>query len=163
MGTGLAAAAFVVWPLPGANKLYDLGRFRVDPLLGQTIEWFRTEGYRSEDVIYAQSNVAQQLSVFGGLSVVGQDSDLFYVGIDMKILGLQQREVRKLRSRLDPSALEALGVRWLVFSDEELRNLGVVARDRLERGEGFAVRAEFPAPRPGARRRVWRVDTLAKP
>lgn len=163
MGTGATAAVYVTFPLDGALRLYDVGRWQGDGLVRQTIDWWRSHDYDSADVIYAQSNVAKELSVFGGLSVVAEDADLYYMGIDHAVLGRQRRQARRVKAALDPEALEALGVRWLMFSDEEIRNLGSVAQQRLASPPAWLrVVAEFEGPTPGRRRRIWRVDETAR-
>ena len=158
MGTGLTAAVFVTFPLAGADRLYNVGRWQGDGLVRQTIAWWHAHDYQSEDVIYAQSNVAKELSIFGGLSVVGQDADLYYMGLRRAVLNEQRRLSAKVKARLDPEAMRALGIRWLMFSDEEIRNLGREAQLILrEPPPWLSVAATFEGPTPAKQRRIWRV------
>ena len=158
LGSGVTSAIFIAVPLDGSLRLYNVGRWRGDPLVRQTIDWWRAHGYQSGDVIYAQSNIAKELSVFGGLSVVGQDVDLFYMGLDRTVLRRLKRNALRLRTRLDPSALRALNVRWLMFSNEEIRNLGPRARTILENPpDWLSLAATFEADSPAKNRRIWRV------
>lgn len=156
MGSGLVAAAFVVWPLDASHRLYDPGRWRADALVRQTIDWFHEHEYRSRDVIYAQGNVSKELSVFGGLSVVAQDADLFYMGVRLDELHRQRQLASRVQHRMDREALDALGIRYLVFSGEELSNLGAPARRALEDAARFEVVATFDGGRPEKTRRIWR-------
>ena len=159
MGTGVTAAAFVTFPLAGPLRLYDVGRWQGDGLVRQTIQWWRTHDYRSRDVIYAQSNVAKELSVFGGLSVVAQDADLYYMGVDQRVLSRQRAYSARLKRGLDLEALRALRIGWLMFSDEEIRNLGPAARAVLAKPPPWlTVAATFEGPTQDKRRRIWRVQ-----
>ncbi len=159
MGTGATAALYVAVPLPHPYALYSLGNRQPDPLVKQTIDWWRSHGYRSEDVIYAQSNIAQDLSIFGGLSVVAQDADLYYMGVDTSVLQRQSRLARRVRATLDRRALEGLGVRWLMFSNEEVRNLGPRARAVLASPPPWLREVQvFEGRGPDKDRRIWRID-----
>ena len=159
MGTGVTAAIFVTFPLDGSLRLYDVGRWRRDRLVGKTIDWWRSRDYASNEVIYAQSNIAKELSIFGGLSVVAQDADLYYMGVDRAVLQRQRTMAARLKMSLEPSALRALSVRWLMFSDEEIRNLGPAARRRLASPpDWLSVAATFEGPTPAKRRRIWRIE-----
>jgi hypothetical protein len=161
VGSGVLAAVYVAWPLQGSLRLYDVGRWTGDALVAETIGWWRGHGYRSEDVIYAQGNVARELSVFGGLSVVAEDADLYYMGVRREELYAQRSAVQRVRARMDPQALQALGVKWLMFSNEELANLGVEAQAALADPARFDVVATFPAEPERRTRRIWRVRTAA--
>ncbi|MEQ9499289.1 MAG: hypothetical protein RIT81_20565 [Deltaproteobacteria bacterium] len=156
-GTGVVAATFVLFPLDGANRLYGLGTWQGNGLVRQCIDWLRSHDYASEDVVYAQSNVAMELSVWGGLSVVAEDTDLFYMGVKNSVLQKNRRLSSRLRASLDDAAIAELGVKYLVFSDEELGNLGRRAQDRLRQEEGFEKLVSFPSERPGGTRSIWRV------
>ncbi|MCK6551635.1 hypothetical protein L6R52_37730, partial [Myxococcota bacterium] len=164
-GTGVLTAVLVTFPLRGELRLYELGAFEPDPLVAQVVSWLRGNGYQREELVLAQGNVAQQLSVFGGLSVVGEDGDLFTQGYKQSLLNEKRRLANDARSTMSADALAKLGVRWLVFSDEELANLGGRARRVLEGGErGIAVVATFDDPSsPQRRRRIWRVPEPAPP
>ncbi len=157
-GTGVVAATFVLFPLDGDYRLYAVGNWQGDGLVRQCIDWLRAHDYESDDVIYAQSNVAMELSVWGGLSVVAEDTDLYYMGVKNDVLQEMRRESSKLRASLDPEAIDALGVKYLVFSDEEIGNLGRRAQDRLRSGEGFTKVASFASERPGGTRSIWRIE-----
>ena len=157
MGSGVLAAIYVVWPLQGDLRLYEPGRWQGDALVAETIAWWRGHAYRSKDVIYAQANVAKELSVFGGLSVVAEDADLYYMGVHQDELSAQRGASQRIRAAMDPAALEALGVRWVMFSNEELGNLGPRARAALQDPARFEVAATFPGEREARTRRIWRV------
>lgn len=161
-GTGALAGIFILFPLDGANRLYGLGTWQPNGLVTEAIDWFRAHDYDSADVIYAQSNVAMELSVAGGLSVVAEDTDLYYMGVKNEVLQRMRGLSRRAHSTLDRAALEELGVRYLVFSDEEVRNLGPAAQRALQSGEGFTKVASFDSPRPGGTRSIWRVDDSSK-
>ena len=59
--------------------------------IDRTIAWWRAGDYEPDQVILAQGNVAQQLAVFGGLSVVGSDYDLQALGVRADILRKKHR------------------------------------------------------------------------
>lgn len=159
LGTGLTAALFVTSPLEGPLRLYEPGKWEADPLVAQAIAAILADGYRSEEVVLAQSNVGKELSVFGGLSVIAEDSDLWYMGVGRDQLYERRAQNERARRTLDPEALRTLGVGWLVFSDEELANLGVKARQVLADPPPWLREvASFEGERPGRRRRVWRVE-----
>lgn len=159
LGTGLAAAAFITWPLEGDLRLYDDGRVSADPQVQRAIDWLHEHGYQKDALVWAQSNVAQELAVFGGISVVGEDTDLYYVGYRTRFFAEQRRWSAEVKATLSRRALEALRVGWIVLSDEELQNLGPSARAQLEAGvEGLELAATLEDPgRPERRRRIWRV------
>lgn len=155
-GSGMLAAVYLLFPLRGELRLYDRSHWTGDPIVRQTIRWWRDNGYTRDQVIYAQSNIARELSVFGGLSVVAQDSDFYYLGIRRDILSQQERWVGAVRRRMDRKALDGLGVTWLMFSNEELNNLLPAARKALDRPERFERMATFPAPTSERVRSIWR-------
>ncbi len=159
LGSGVVAACFVAVPLAPEHKLYDDTPWALDPLVGQTIDWWRSRPYDRQELILAQSNVAPILSVFGGLSVVGGDYDFQALGIRGEILGRQRLLQARARASLDEDALDALGVRWLMYSVEELDNLGPAARARLEAPSGrLSLAASFPDDSPRRTRRIWRLE-----
>jgi hypothetical protein len=160
IGTGILAALYLLFPLRPEVRPYDLGDFKVDPLVGRCIEWWRAHGYEKSELIYAQSNIAQQLAVFGGLSVVTQDADLTYLGIKDELFYEQVRNASAIRESMSPMALRELGVVWVMFSDQELQNLGPRARGALESPETFELTATLDGERPEQRRRIWRVRSL---
>jgi len=128
--------------------------------VGQTIEWWRENGYEKDQVIYAQSNVASLLSIYGGLSVVGSDSDFQYLGIRRDVLRKQSRHRHKIQQSLDVASLEALSVGWLMFSNEELNNLGPEARRLLSNADSkrFKLVATFDGDRPSRTRKIWKLS-----
>lgn len=160
MATGITTAVFLVFPLqrPG-TKLYSDTKVDADPLVRKTIDWWLAHGYQDEEVIYAQRNVAKELSVFGGLSTVGFDSDFYFLGIDLKKLYRLRALGHRVKHRMDRAALEELGIRWVMFSDEEVNNLGKPAQDALDDAGRFQLMHTIEDPRPGKRRRIWRVRT----
>jgi len=91
------------------------------------------------------------------LSVVAQDADLYYLGVRNDLLQKQQATANQIHATMSKDALAALKVRWLIFSDEELQNLGPQARAALEDRTRFEVAAEFPGDTPQRRRRIFRV------
>jgi hypothetical protein len=154
--TGLTSVVLVGFPGLAEPRLYPAGDYAVDPRVDTCIRWLWSHGYRSEERVLAQDNIAKQLSVFGGLSVVGEDVDLYYTGVRTDLLGAQRIHNRTAERTMNDQALEQLGVRWLVYSDEELQNLGPAARARLTGQDGpfwvvFATDAE-PSPK---RRRIF--------
>jgi hypothetical protein len=158
--TGVTTAIFVAVPLPGKGmKLYDDTRQLPDPLVRQTIDWWLARGYRDDELIYAQKNIATQLAVHGGLSTVGSDTDFYYLGIRMKELMRREWVAKRIKQAMHPEALEELGVEWVMLSDEELKNLGLLAQQALETKERFELMHTVDDPRPGKRRRIWRVMT----
>lgn len=162
MGSGVAAAFFVAKPLDPPRTLYSLGNFQVDPLIEKVIEWLKSHDYRTEELIMAQANVVQQLSIFGGLSVVGADTDLYYVGIRLELLYRQRSYADRLKRSLDPAVIRELNVKWLVYSDEELNNLSTEARAKLRDPSGpFAEVASFPGTSPNKTRRIYRLKPEA--
>lgn len=159
LGSGVLAFVFVAFPLEGQNRLYELGSAPLDPGLAKTIAWWRARGVVREELILVQSNIAPELAVHGGLPVVGSDYDLVTQGLAKSWLDRQDALARRAQANLDPAALAELGVVWLMYSDEELRNLGPEARARLEAaGEGgsLTLAASFEGERPERRRRIWR-------
>lgn len=161
LGGGVLAAVFVAFPLAGEWKLYDDAVVRPDPLVKATIDWWRSRPYDRSEMIFSQSNVAKELSVFGGLSVVGSDYDFTALGIKDEVLREQSSLAARARASLDPRALEQLGVSWVMFSGEEIDNLGPLAREALRTGGGgrFEVAATFPGETERKTRRIWRVKT----
>lgn len=156
--TGFTAAAYLLVPLDPAVRPYDLGSYQVESLLKKCIDWWREHGYRSDELIYAQSNIAAELAMSGGLSVVAQDADLYYHGVKNEVFDRQQSLANEVRSTMSIVALKELGVKWLLFSDEELPNLGPAAVEALEKNGAFEVVATFEDPaQPQRRRRIWRV------
>lgn len=162
-GSGALAAIFILFPLDGANRLYSVGRWTGDAVVRQCIDWLRDHDYESKDVVYAQSNVAMELSVFGGLSVVAEDTDLYYMGVKNSELQRMRRLSNRIRSTLDPKALEELGVRYLVFSEEEIDNLGPPARRAIRAGKGVEKLVSFESSRPRGTRSIWRVRPRTSP
>lgn len=160
MATGIATAVFLVFPLqrPG-TKLYGDTKVDADPLVRKTIDWWLARGYQDDEVIYAQRNVAKELSVFGGLSTVGFDSDFYFLGVELKELYRLRALGSQVKYRMDRESLEELGIEWVMFSDEEVNNLGVVAQKALEEPNRFELMHTIEDPRPGKRRRIWRVRT----
>jgi hypothetical protein len=159
MVTGVTTAIFVAIPLPGHGmKLYDDAHHVADPLVKKTIDWWLANDYRDEDLIYAQKNIARELAVYGGLSTVGSDTDFYYLGIDRRTLTRREWMSRRIKHSMDAKALEELGVRWVMLSDEEMKNLGAHAQRELST-ERFEVMHTVDDPRPGKRRRIWRVKT----
>ncbi len=162
MGSGAVSAAYVAKPLPQPNRLYPLGNHRCDPLVRQAIDWLKAQDYQSRDLIYAQGNIANLLSIFGGLSVVGTDGDLYTQGIYAKEMNRQRRLVNRARISLDRKTLEALGIRWIVFSDEEIKHLGSAAKRALNDDKGaLELMHTIKADGPGRRRRIWRLRSGA--
>ncbi len=163
MITGVTTAIFVAVPLPGANmKLYDDTKEVVDERVQKTIDWWRSHDYRDDQVVYAQKNIATQLSIYGGLSTVGSDTDFYYLGIQMKELTRREWLARRIRQRMDADALEQLGVAYVMLSDEEIRNLGPEAQRAIASGERLELAYTVADPAPGKRRRIWRVRTTPK-
>lgn len=160
VGSGVLAALFVAIPLQGENKLYDDNVWRPDPLVKQVIDWFQAREYDRHELVFAQSNVAQELAVFGGLSVMGSDYDFTALGIRTDYL-LQQRALGdRVRRAMDPAAVRELGVRWIVLSEEELGNLGPGARQALNEDRArFELMATFEGEVPRRTRKIWQVKT----
>jgi hypothetical protein len=159
MASGITAAMFAAFPLPGKGmKLYDDTHREADPLVRKTIDWWRAHDYEDDQLIYAQKNIATQLAVYGGLSTVGSDTDFYYLGITMKELARREWTARKIKQSMDRTALDELGVKYVMLSDEEIKNLGVTAQ-QVVNGEGEMLELVFTAddPTPGKRRRIWRV------
>lgn len=169
LGSGVLAFVFVAFPLEGQNRLYELGNAPVDPGVAKTIAWWRARGVERGELILVQSNIAPELAVHGGLPVVGSDYDLVTQGLAKSWLDRQDALARRAQANMDPGALTELGVVWLMYSDEELNNLGPEARAQLEAarplderaaggvGSGaFALAASFEGERPERRRRIWR-------
>lgn len=159
LGSGILAVIWLAFPLEGDKRLYDPGTYRVDPMVAQSIGWLRAHDYQRRELVLSQSNVAVELAVFGGLSVIASDSDLFSMGIRMEDMRAQETLAGRARQTMDRGALDALGVRWLVYSDEELRNLGPLAQRALTSSATPGLRevATFEAGS-GRRRRIWRVE-----
>jgi hypothetical protein len=156
LGSGILAATFVVWPLQGPLELYDDNPFVPDPIVKKAIDWWLDRGYERDEIIWAQSNVAQQLSVFGGLSVVANDYDFQSIGIKAQLLQEQAMLSDRIRQQMDLEALRRLGVRWLLLSNEELDNLGPRARAVLE-GPALELAHVIPGENPRRTRKIWRV------
>ncbi|MFO0723389.1 MAG: hypothetical protein U1E65_06390 [Myxococcota bacterium] len=164
LGSGILAFIFVAFPLEQSLRLYDLGNSSADPGVKSVIEWFRAKGVVRSELILAQSNVASELAVYGGLSVVGSDYDLLTQGLRRSWLERQDQLAEKARASMDPVALEDLGVSWLVYSDEELNNLGAAAKEKLLLGESpYELAASLPQDRPERRRRIWRFRAPSSP
>jgi len=161
IGSGVVAATFVVVPLQPKWLLYNTAHWKPDPLIASVIRWWRTNGYRREELIYVQSNVSSHLAVFGGLSVVGADYDFSALGIHSRVLNQQRRHQARIKVDMDPTSLDALGVRWVMLSVEELRNLGAVAQALLNGADGtrFTLMATFDASDPNKTRKIWRVES----
>jgi len=81
------------------------------------------------------------------------------LGIRSDILRRQSKNRRAAVRELDPAALKALGVRWLMFSNEELKNLGPQARAELSNPDSkrFEMMAEFKAGSDSRTRKIWRL------
>jgi hypothetical protein len=158
IGEGLLAATYMIFPLDGEWRLYDTAVVGPDPLVAQTIAWWRSHGYQKDELIYVQSNVAPELAAFGGLSVAAADYDLQTQGIRRDLLASLEARTGQIRASMDRRALSALHVRWVMFSGEEFENLGPEARTALSDPLRFEQVAEFPSTRgaPGTRR-IWRV------
>ena len=162
LGSGILAAIWLVFPMDGDKRLYDLGTGKPDAIVARAIGWWRGQPYDRHAVILAQSNVAQELAVYGGLSVVASDSDFFALGVKQELLGKQDALGQRARATLDPTALKELGVRYLVYSDEELQNLGPIAQQKLTSSTAvdLTVVATFDGDEPKRRRRIWAVEPV---
>jgi hypothetical protein len=158
-GTGIVSALYLIFPIKKDVRPYELGSWTVDPLVKKAVDWLRTHEWDHRELVYAQSNVAQDLAVAGGISVVAQDADLYYLGVRNELLGQQQRRAQELKSTMSKDALAALKVGWVVLSDEEIDNLGPLAKKALEDRARFTVAAEFPGENARRRRRIFRVVT----
>lgn len=157
LGSGILAATWVSVPLPSQWLLYSPQRFVNDDQVQRTVDWFLARDYRRHELIYVQSNIAQYLAVFGGLSVVGADSDFIYLGVRSEILAEQRALNAKIRRTMDPAALEALGIHWVMLSTEEQAGLGPAAKKALDDRARFELVATFEAPEARRTRRIWRV------
>ena len=155
---GLMGAFYLLLPPEPEWRFYEKTNRQVDPLIEKTIEWWRDNGYQKNDVVYCQSNISPMLSIFGGLSVIGSDSDFHYLGVKGEVLREQSKHRRLIHRELNETSLKALNVRWLMFSDEEVRNLGAVAQKQLlsDSSERFELVAKFDSEIPGKTRRIWR-------
>ncbi|MEE2902686.1 MAG: hypothetical protein VYC39_10155 [Myxococcota bacterium] len=155
---GLMGAFYLLFTPEPDWRFYEKTNRQVDPLVGQTIDWWRDNGYQKEDVVYCQANISPMLSIFGGISVIGSDSDFHYLGVKAGILHLQSRHRRLIHKELNEQSLQALNVRWLMFSEEEVRNLGATAQKLLEGipSNRFELVAEFKSDVPGKTRRIWK-------
>ncbi len=160
LGAGSISALYLVVPLPGKLRLYSPGRWQGNPLVREVIQWMREHDYQSEQVIYALPNVARELSLFGGLSVVAQDSDMYYMGIRLNEMYRVQRLSKRIESMMNGSALRELQVHYIVISDEELPRLGRVARAQLNDTSRFEEVAAFEADKPEQTRRIFRVKRI---
>lgn len=157
-GTGVVAALYLLFPLRPEVRPYELGTWRPDPLVKQAADWLRASPeWDHRQLTYAQSNVASDLAVTSGISVVAQDADLYYLGVKNELLQQQQRRAAEIKSTMSKAALAALKVRWVVLSDEELENLGPTAKRALEDRARFSVVAEFPGENARRRRRIFKV------
>lgn len=157
LGAGSLSALYLVVPLPGKLKLYSPGRWQGNPLVRQVIRWMGEHEYRNEQVIFALPNVARELSLFGGLSVVAQDSDMYYMGIRLNEMYRVQRLSKRIESMMNGSALRELNVYYVVVSDEELKRLGRVARSALKDPTRFKEVAAFEGDKPNQTRRIFKV------
>jgi hypothetical protein len=160
LGSGLLVVVWLAWPLRQELRLYDLGTYKPDPIVRPAIDWLRAQPHTRHELVLAQTNVAQELAVFGGLSVVASDGDFYAMGVKLSELQRQEQLAARARATLDRAALRELGVRWLVYSDEELRNLGPSAQQQLTSTTtpDLAVVATFPGESAQRRRRIWRVE-----
>jgi len=93
--------------------------------------------------------------------VVGADYDFSALGIHSRVLNQQRRHQARIKVDMDPTSLDALGVRWVMLSVEELRNLGAVAQALLNGADGtrFTLMATFDASDPNKTRKIWRVES----
>ena len=155
-GSGFVSAAYLLFLLPPHLRPYRPDGQYPDATLQRTIEWFKDRKLTRGELIYGQSNIAPLLSVFGGLSVVGGDADFIYLGIRAEIIMRQRRLTRQIKSRMEPRALDELGVKWVVLSEEELPNLGRIARAALEDSTRFERVFTAEAPTPKRSRTIWR-------
>ncbi|MBI2374850.1 MAG: hypothetical protein HYV07_12710 [Deltaproteobacteria bacterium] len=156
LGSGLVAAVFLIFPLRPELRPYELGSFEPDPLVKRSIDALWANGYDAKTLVYAQSNIAQQLAVFGGVSVTTDDYDLQTQGIRGDLLARRRALAERIRATMDPKALEELRVSFVLLSREELDNLGAVARTALE-GAGFEVSARTGDGDPRRERVLYRV------
>lgn len=164
ISTGVVAAAFLTFSLIPEERPYEPSHITVDPVIGEVITWFLEHEYESEQMIYALPQAARELAVFGGLSVVAQDSDLLTQGVRPHFFDEQESLSSEIRRAMSPSALRALGVAWVVLSDEEIARLGPEAERRLRATDDTVeLAATFEGPSPGRRRRIWRVRGPATP
>jgi hypothetical protein len=160
IGTGVLAATYLFFPQPPGKTGYDPNAWKADPQVARAIDWLWANGYRKEELVYAQSNITQELAVFGGLSVPGEDADLYYHGFKTTFFQQQTRHLGRIKATMALESLRALGIRWLVLSDEETRNLGAEAQRMLTGSMNgpFELRAILDDPgRADRRRRIWRV------
>ncbi|MBI4821321.1 MAG: hypothetical protein HY791_33995 [Deltaproteobacteria bacterium] len=158
LGSGVAAAVFLVFPLRGELKLYDTHPFRPDPLVERSIDEIWAAGYSPKRLVLAQSNVAQQLAVFGGLAVAATDYDFEALGVRAAVLSKRRSLIERAKQSLDRATLEELDVQFLVFSEEEIENLGSIAKKRLRSNDPeLELLATLPASAPNRVRHVWRV------
>lgn len=157
LGSGFLAALFVAIPLQGDHKLYDDNVWKPDPLVKKAIDWFHGQNYRRDELIFAQSNVAQELSVFGGLSVHAADYDFQTLGIKQSFWSQREQHYQRIKHRMDPESIAALKVRYVVLSNEELDNLGPEAKNALQNPDRFEVAATFQGENERRTRRIWRV------
>jgi hypothetical protein len=89
------------------------------------------------------------------LSVAASDYDLQSQGMRRELLSRQDQLVNQVRASLDRKAMKELGVRWLMFSDEEAENLLPPARAELAKLQPVVA---FEGAGPKKTRRIWRVD-----
>lgn len=161
-GGGVLVALSFVFPWPSDHQPYPFWKMEPDPQVAAAIDWL---GPRVDTgLVFAQENIARELSVLGGLPVVGFDRDLYHMGVATRLYRPFMYKMRRLQTSLDPELLREMNVRYLVFSDEEVENLGPRAQRRLEADPELVVRATFP-PEPGEperkRRRIWSVEVPA--
>jgi hypothetical protein len=156
IGTGVFAAYTLIVPPPPNIRPYPLGDVTVDPLVKKCVDWWIDHGYQRE-MIYAQSNIAQELAIYGGLAVVLVDADLPSQLVKHSLLDRVAQRGAEIRMAMSKSALDELDVRWIMLSDEEVPNLGREAQAALLDQGRFEVVASFDGALPLHRRRIWRV------
>jgi hypothetical protein len=156
VGTGVFAAYTLIVPPPPNIRPYPLGNVTVDPMVKKCIDWWIDHGYQRE-MIFAQSNIAQELAIYGGLAVVLIDADLPSQLVKRELLNNVGMRGAEIKMTMAKSALDALEVRWIMLSDEEIPNLGPDAQRALMDPARFEVVASFDGAEPRHRRRIWRV------
>jgi hypothetical protein len=164
VGGGLLTASYLLVPLARPHTVYDAESRprRADRVVALAADRVWAEGYRLGELVWAQSNVARELAVFGGLSAIGFNVDYRGIGIRPERLRAVVDGHERIRRELSREALDALDVRWLVISDEELRNLGPAARAVLAEPPEWLERVAVIEPELGPRRRtIWRISREA--
>jgi hypothetical protein len=150
---GIATAVVLILPVPRALDPYPSvrGAHAIEAPIADCARWLIARGYDRRDLIYTAAEDVTDVAR-SGLSVVGEDWGIRTYGVRRAVFDRQKELSDRVGSTMSKDALVALGVRWILLSDEE--------RDRLP-PEAIAAlptpAVSCPSPERGRTRHLWSV------